>query len=340
MTGSAQKTTLDNAALNALDKEVTHIRYKFLRHQLTLSLEQPSASIALSPNGKVLVTGGREDGTIKIWNTQTGQIVNSWLAGPLSPYPGKNQILSLAISGDGATLVTGGRFLKQWELETGKQVRIFKGSTSWTSYTIISADSSILVTENWGGIEAKMIVWDLKRGKKIRTKIGTISVLWVISLDSSMVVGEDNFDKSIKVWNLKTGEMIRALDTSGAIRVHKLAFSPDGKLLAGGGSDGIRIWNFNTGQQIQTIDKFKNIRFHEHLDTVFSLIFSYDGKTLLTSGRDGLIQFWDITTGKNVGTLEGQYRVGFIAMSNDNHTLVGFGGNNQNEQFIEIWRVF
>lgn len=39
MTGSAQKTTLDNAALNTLDKEVTHIRYEFLRHQLTLSLE-------------------------------------------------------------------------------------------------------------------------------------------------------------------------------------------------------------------------------------------------------------------------------------------------------------
>ncbi len=82
------------------------------RYRQAFNLGESPASIALSPNGKLLITGGRDDLTIKIWDLQNGQVTRSWLAAPLSPYRGLNSIPALAISPDGETLVTGGSSLK------------------------------------------------------------------------------------------------------------------------------------------------------------------------------------------------------------------------------------
>lgn len=316
--------------------EFTQERFEY---DQSFGLGELPASIDLSPNGKCLVTGGYEDRIIKIWDIQTGKIVRYWLAEPPNPYRIYNAISALAISPDGNTLVTGGNSLKAWEFETGKQLRILKGSSSWIPYITIGADGQIMVTEGGVGSEGAMIVWDLKQGKKIRRRIGTISVKWVVSPDGKTVVGEDHFDESLKVWDIKTGKELQTLDNRYAIRVQKIAFSVDGKLLASGGFDGIKIWEFESSEQIQRVEKYKNVRYHKHLDYVYNIIFSPDGKSLLSSGRDGLIQIWDIGTGKNVGTIQGENPIGRIAMSSDFRTLVGFGGHSQNELTVEVWRV-
>lgn len=295
--------------------------------------------MALSSDGKVLVTGGREDRAVKAWNTHTGQLICLWSAVPLSPYRGKNGIPSLSLNSNGTVVIAGGCSLKAWNTDTGKQIRAFKGSTSWTSYVTASNDDQFLITENWGGVEARISVWNMETGKLIRSHSGTISVMWVISPDSEIVAGEDSLDKSLKIWDLKTGEVLRSIDNMGAIRVSKLAFSPTGRWLAGGGFDGIKIWDTYTGQQVQTIDKFKNVSFHEHLDTIFSLAFTSDEKALLTTGRDGLVQAWDTCTGKNIGTLQKRNQIGLIALSKNAQTLVGFGSDEENAPIVEVWNV-
>jgi WD40 repeat protein len=286
---------------------------------------------------------------VKIWDVQIGQLQRSWIAVPLSPYPYINEtsleygITALAISSDGKILVTGGKALKTWEFETGKQIRVFKGFGSGVSYITISANGEILLTDgSVGSVRGAMNLWYSHNGKKIRRTLSDAG--WVISPDSSAIVGF-GMDESkasptpVKVWNLMTGEKLRVLDNGYAITPKHFVFSSDGKLLAGGGFDGIKIWNFETGEQVQKITKHKNVRYHEHLDIVANCSFSPDGELLFSAGSDGSIQIWSIETGQNVGTLDGGNRISWVAISHDGRVIVGVGRDIENNWVVDVWTM-
>ena len=73
--------------------------------------------------------------------------------------------------------------------------------------------------------------------------------------------------------------------------VNTASFSPDGKLLASGGRDGlVRLWEVPTGKELR--------RFAGRAWPVSSVLFSADGKTLVSADLEGSISFWDVRTGR------------------------------------------
>jgi hypothetical protein len=73
--------------------------------------------------------------------------------------------------------------------------------------------------------------------------------------------------------------------------VRSLAFSPNGTLLASGGSDWlIHLWDPATGQEVTGSLK--------HVQSVTSLVFAADGKVLASGSADGRIHLWEVMTGK------------------------------------------
>jgi WD40 repeat protein len=80
--------------------------------------------------------------------------------------------------------------------------------------------------------------------------------------------------------------------------VHDVAFSPDSKTLASGGSggpknidyEGIKLWDVAMGKEKATLK--------EHTKSVESVAFSSDGKTLASGSADQTIKLWDMQPGK------------------------------------------
>jgi FOG: WD40 repeat len=97
--------------------------------------------------------------------------------------------------------------------------------------------------------------------------------------------------------------------------VYSVAFSPDGRTLATGSSDGTaRLWDITSGKQIATL------RGHE--SKVISVAFSPDGRTLATGSNDNTARLWEVASGKEIALLRGHATIlTSVAFSPDGRLL-------------------
>lgn len=76
-----------------------------------------------------------------------------------------------------------------------------------------------------------------------------------------------------------------------------MAFSPDGKILAIGDSNGtLKLWEIETGNEIRELSG--------HSSLISDLPFSPDGRLLASTSFDGQVKIWDVANGSQIGMLE------------------------------------
>ncbi|MDM9385148.1 NB-ARC domain-containing protein [Chlorogloeopsis sp. ULAP01] len=90
--------------------------------------------------------------------------------------------------------------------------------------------------------------------------------------------------------NFQNADLAKSVFSETFGGVMSVAFSPDGKLLAAGDSNGeIHLWRVANGQKLLIL--------RGHANWVVSVAFSSDNKTLASGSSDCTIRLWDISTG-------------------------------------------
>ncbi len=95
--------------------------------------------------------------------------------------------------------------------------------------------------------------------------------------------------RGVMVWDASTThcEVFRNGESGGFDCV---AFSPDGKLLAGSDGTKVKVWKLGTGPDMLT--------FEGTLGQVRGPVFSADGRRAAAAGDDGVVRVWDPASGK------------------------------------------
>ncbi|QHG19052.1 WD40 repeat domain-containing protein [Nostoc sp. ATCC 53789] len=146
-----------------------------------------------------------------------------------------------------------------------------------------------------------------------------------ISPDSQTLVS-GCADKTIKVWNLKTGKLIRTL-TEDLGKISSVAISPDGHYFAVGicqhPKSNVKVWNLNSDKLLHTL--------LGHQKPVNCIAISPDGQ-ILASGSNK-IKIWNLHKGDRISTLWHSFAVNAAAISPDGTILASGSSDNK----IRLW---
>ncbi|MFZ0745472.1 MAG: c-type cytochrome domain-containing protein [Terracidiphilus sp.] len=242
----------------------------------------PVASIRFSPDGSLLAVGGFQE--VRLIDPASGKLI-ARLTGHA------DSVRSLAFSPDGRMLAAAGGppqrdgEIKIWDLQTHQVLRTLSGHKDCIYSVAWSPDGKLLAS---GSYDKTVKLWDASTGKELRTLQDHIDAVFAVAFSpDGKRLASASQDRTVKIWDVATGKRLYTLsDASDGLT--SLAFSPTGNELAAAGYDKtIYVWQLGDedGHLLHSLIADE--------DSLLSLVWSHDGKTLVTASSDGSIRFRD-----------------------------------------------
>jgi WD40 repeat protein/serine/threonine protein kinase len=294
------------------------------------SLKGQDFYVYFSPDSKRLVTTASENeatGRISVWDAQTGQVI-------FSLQRHTDRVRNLAFSADSKRLASSSddRTLRIWDLQTGQEIRTLRGQIGWI---VFSPDGKRLVSSSGAPDRIGTIVlkvWDVQKDEKdprTFTLKGVSNPGLPTTLSATMAVFSSDLtrlagatDKTVKVWDVRTGKEILTVKGEHTNAVTCVAFGPDGKCLAssdwyaGPGRTPVpgevKVWDARDGRELHTLPVHAS-----------QLAFGPVGSNSLATAGDNAIEVWDTQTGKKRFPITAQTSWSGLAFSPDGKCLAG-----------------
>jgi WD40 repeat protein len=269
--------------------------------------------VALSPNGRHLLSNALGEDCLKMWDAETGKEFRTLAFPAREQNEGPRRLFRARISTDGARSVAllgsqsnfhaVGEAVPQhklvvWDAKSGE--RLICRPIGW-----MELDGSAIAPDGrtylYGGV-----LRDVASGKEIARLEGMgqncTRINVAFSRDGALVVGEfyreTMKDKTIylsadgvRIWETATGKTVAHLKTKPW--VEEVAFHPNNRFIATNDRDGIRIWDVVSGKAALHRRMPEIIPATPRLGSYASCpTFSADGR-LATGHPDGSILIWD-----------------------------------------------
>jgi len=210
-------------------------------------------TMKFSPDGKKLAAGCSNNRST-IWETQTGK--------PLVQIPGPmTEVRAIAFSPDGAEIATAAshHLINISDSVTGKNKRKIQFSFGEIKDLEYAPGGKMLVVKaGYPGVTSTVL--DLDRGRPVASHQGNGSIQY--SQDGKSIAGLFDGNGFLQLWDFQKSTKLLELATGwnkpGVSMIATVKFSPQGKLLALYGPDGVsvQLWETASGKKFRNLDCF------------------------------------------------------------------------------------
>jgi serine/threonine protein kinase len=248
------------------------------------------ASVALSPDGKLLASGSWT-GHVRIYDWAAGKQVFDLPVG---------DVARVAFAPDGRLLATAteDKSAQLWDVSTGKLVADLQGDLFRFHCVAFSPDGKRVLAGggDWkpGGLN-QVTVWDVASKQQVLKLTGHQNAILGISFSpDGKTIATASVDRTVRLWDADSGTPLKTL-SGHAHWVESAVFAPDGKTVVSGGPDRtVRFWDVDQGQETRRMAMPGGVR---------TVRFTPDGTTLIVGGGPKTLKLFSAADQKELAAL-------------------------------------